>query len=62
MCYKIKATASIEYDVEDVLADLRHDYPNEVWEISDAKDMIHKWIKDDFENMIVQPKIEEINA
>lgn len=59
---KIRATCEIIYDVDTTLADLRHDYPDTNWEISDAKDMISKWIKDDFENMIVEPRIEEING
>lgn len=59
---KITATATITYDVDEVLEDLRHDNPDLDFNIADAKDMIHRWIKDDFGSMIIDPKIEETNG
>ncbi len=62
MCLKIKATCVVEYDVEDVVRDFKNDYPNTNFGIDDAKDMIHQWIKDDFQCLLMEYKVEEINA
>lgn len=59
---KIKAICEVEYDTEDVLNDLRHDYPNESWDETDAKSMIYSWIKDDFGGTLMDYRIEENNA
>ena len=59
---KIKATCVVEYDAEEVLEDLSKDYPDESWDINDAKSMIHRWIKDDFGCILMDYKVEEINA
>lgn len=62
MCKKIRATAIAEYDVEELLRDMREEYPDESFTDQDAIDMIHKWIKDDFENTLAEVRIEEING
>ena len=62
VCKKIRATAVIEYDVEGVLKDLEQDYPEEKFTEEYVIDMIHKWIKDDFENTLAEVRIEEING
>lgn len=62
VCKKIRATAVIEYDIEQLLSDLEQDYPEEKFTEDDAIDMIHKWIKDDFENTLAEVRIEEING
>lgn len=62
MCKKIRATAIVEYDVEDLLKDIREEYPDESFTEQDALDMIRKWIKDDFENTLAEVRIEEING
>ena len=59
---KIKAICEVEYDTEEVLADLRHDYPHDNWDIDDAKSMIRSWIKDDFGGIHMDYRIEEING
>lgn len=58
---KIKATAELEYDCEEVLDDLKKDFPDQEWTIQDAKDTIYNWIKDDFGGLHMEYKIEEIN-
>lgn len=59
---KIKASATIEYDVNEVLDDLRKDYPEDQFDINDAKTMIYQWIKDDLNtNDLLEVKIEEID-
>ena len=62
VCKKIRATATIEYNVEDVMLDLTQDYPEENFTEEYVIDMIHKWIKDDFENSLAEVRIEEING
>lgn len=62
MCKKIRATAIIEYDIDQLVSDLEQDYPEEKFTEQDAIDMIHKWIKDDFENTLAEVRIEEING
>jgi len=62
MCTVIRAIATVEYKVEDVMNDFSEDYPNEEFTETDARDMIHKWIKDDFENTFAEVRIEEING
>jgi hypothetical protein len=64
VCRKIRATAVIEYDVEDVLRELQEDYANESESFTEeyVVDMIHQWIKDDFENTLAEVRIEEING
>ena len=60
---KIKASATIEYDADEVLSDLRKDYPDEQFDINDARAMIHQWIKDDFRvNDLITLEIEEIHG
>jgi hypothetical protein len=57
---KIKASAIIEYDTQEVLSDLRKDYPDQQFDINDARAMIHQWIKDDFHvNDLITMNIEE---
>lgn len=59
---KIKASAVIEYDADEVLADLQKDYPEDQFDINDAKTMIYQWIKDDFRtNDLIEIQIEEID-
>ena len=59
---KIKASAVIEYDADEVLGDLRKDYPDDQFDINDAKTMIYQWIKDDFRtNDLIEIQIEEID-
>ncbi len=59
---KIRASATIVYDVEEVLEDLRKDYPDDQFDINDAKAMIRSWIKDDFHtNDLLDVIVEEIN-
>lgn len=62
VCKKIRATATIEYNVEDIMLDLAQDYPEEKFTEEYVIDMIHKWIKDDFENTLAEVRIEEING
>jgi hypothetical protein len=62
MCMKIKAICEIEYDVKDVMRDYKNDYPDVDFGIDDAKSMIHQWIKDDFGCLLMDYKVEEINA
>ena len=62
MCTVIRAIATVEYKIEDVMNDFSEDYPNEEFTETDARDMIHKWIKDDFENTFAEVRIEEING
>jgi hypothetical protein len=62
VCRKIRATAVIEYDVEDVLRELQEDYSDEEFTEEYVVDMIHNWIKDDFGNTLAEVRIEEING
>ena len=62
VCKKIRATAVVEYDVEEVLLDLRTDFPDEEFTEETVVDMIHNWIKDDFGNTLADVRIEEING
>lgn len=62
MCTVIRAIATVEYKIEDVMNDFSEDYPAEEFTETDARDMIHKWIKDDFENTFAEVRIEEING
>ena len=62
VCRKIRATAVVEYDVEEVLLDLRTDFPDEEFTEETVVDMIHNWIKDDFGNTLADVRIEEING
>lgn len=62
MCTVIRAIATVEYKIEDVMNDFREDYPDEEFTEVDARDMIHKWIKDDFENTFAEVRIEEFNG
>lgn len=59
---KIKAICEVEYDTKEVLDDLKNDYPDESWDIDDAKSMIYSWIKDDFGSIHMDYRIEENNA
>jgi hypothetical protein len=62
MCKKIRATATVDYVIEDLLKDMREEYPDEKFTEQDAVDMIHQWIKDDFGNTLADVRIEEING
>jgi hypothetical protein len=62
VCRKIRATAIMEYNVDDILRDLRSDFPEEEFTEQGVVDMIHNWIKDDFENTLAEVRIEEING
>jgi hypothetical protein len=62
LCKKIRATAVVEYDVDEVLLDLRTDFPDEEFTEETVVDMIHNWIKDDFGNTLADVRIEEING
>lgn len=62
VCKKIRATAVAEYDVDDLLRDMREEYPDESFTEQEAIDMIHKWIEDDFGNTLADVRIEEING
>lgn len=62
VCKKIRATAVIEYDVEEVLKELQADYSEEEFTEEYVIDMIHNWIKDDFGNTLAEVRIEEING
>jgi hypothetical protein len=62
VCRKIRATAVIEYDVEEVLKELQADYSDEKFTEEYVIDMIHNWIKDDFGNTLAEVRIEEIDA
>jgi hypothetical protein len=62
VCKKIRATAVIEYDVEEVLKELKADYSDEEFTEEYVIDMIHNWIKDDFGNTLAEVRIEEING
>ena len=62
VCRKIRATATVEYDVEDVLRELQEDYQDEEFTEEYVVDMIHQWIKDDFGNTLADVRIEEING
>lgn len=59
---KIKAVCEVEYDVEEVMNDMRKDYPELDFGMDDAKGMIHQWIKDDFGGIHMEYRIEEING
>ena len=62
VCKKIRATAVIEYDVEEVMKELHSDYTDENFTEEYVVDMIHNWIKDDFGNTLAEVRIEEING
>jgi hypothetical protein len=52
----------MEYNVDDILRDLRSDFPEEEFTEQGVVDMIHNWIKDDFGNTLAEVRIEEING
>jgi hypothetical protein len=56
---KITASASITYDTDDVLSELKNDYPDDTFSIEYAKEMIKGWIKDDFGNTLATVEIKE---
>lgn len=62
VCRKIRATAVVEYDVEDVLRELQEDYEDQEFTEEYVVSMIHEWIKDDFGNTLAEVRIEEING
>jgi hypothetical protein len=64
VCRKIRATAVLEYDVEEVLTELQEDYANEGISFTEeyVVDMIHKWIKEDFGTTFAEIRIEDING
>lgn len=58
----IRATAIVEYKLEDLINEFKEDYPEEEFTEQDAISMIHQWIKDDFGNTLAEVRIEEING
>jgi hypothetical protein len=56
---KITASATITYDTDDVLSELKNDYPNDTFSTDYAKKMIMGWIKDDFGNTLATVEIRE---
>jgi hypothetical protein len=56
---KITASATITYDTDDVLSELKNDYPNDNYSTEYAKEMIMGWIKDDFGNTLATVEIKE---
>jgi hypothetical protein len=56
---KITASATITYDTDDVLSELKNDYPNDMFSTDYAKEMIMGWIKDDFGNTLATVEIKE---
>jgi hypothetical protein len=56
---KITASATITYDTDDVLSELKNDYPNDTYSTEYAKEMIMGWIKDDFGNTLATVEIKE---
>jgi hypothetical protein len=58
---KITASATITYDTDDVLSELKNDYPNDTFSTDYAKEMIMGWIKDDFGNTLATVEIKEEN-
>jgi hypothetical protein len=58
---KITATATITYETDDVLSELKNDYPNDTYSVEYAKEMIMNWIKDDFGGTLADVEIKEEN-
>jgi len=59
---KITATATITYDTDEVLSELRRDYPEDSFDQEYAKTMIQGWIHDDFGSSLIEyTVIEEEN-
>jgi hypothetical protein len=58
---KITASATITYDTNDVLSELKSDYPNDTFDTEYAKEMIMNWITDDFGNTLADVEIKEEN-
>jgi hypothetical protein len=56
---KITASATITYDTDDVLSELKNDYPSDTYSTEYAKEMIMGWIKDDFGNTLATVEIKE---
>ena len=56
---KITASAGITYDTDDVLSELKNDYPDETFSTEYVKEMIKGWIKDDFGNTLATIEIKE---
>ena len=57
---KLRASAEVEYDCEEVLGDLRKEYPDKEWTMKDAEDTVRNWIRDDFSSCYMEYKVEEI--
>lgn len=51
---KITASASITYDTDDVLSELKRDYPEDSFDQEYAKEMINGWIRDDFGGLLIE--------
>jgi len=51
---KITASASITYDTDDVLSELKRDYPKDSFDEKYAKEMINGWIRDDFGGLLIE--------
>ena len=51
---KITASATITYDTDDVLSELKRDYPEDSFDQEYAKEMIHGWIRDDFGGLLIE--------
>jgi hypothetical protein len=58
---KITASATITYDTDDVLSELKNDYPNDTFTTEYAKEMIMQWINDDFGGTLADLQIKEEN-
>jgi predicted outer membrane protein len=51
---KITAMASVTYDTDEVLSELRRDYPEDSFDQEYAKTMIQGWIHDDFGSSLIE--------
>lgn len=51
---KITAMASITYDTNEVLSELKRDYPDDSFDEEYAKTMIQGWIHDDFNGVLLE--------
>ena len=60
MAKEITATLTVKYRTDDLLEELRKDYPDQEFDEAHAVSMIKSWIRDDFplhrENLIISEK------
>ena len=60
MAKEITATLTVKYRTDDLLNDLRKDYPDQEFDEAYAVSMIKSWIRDDFpfhrEDLIIAEK------